>query len=141
MKTIEERAKKYASRAWSALDEEFNEDQTTYENIVEDAFIAGAKSERKEMLQWDDQSEANDIIDSKEFRRAWGSFVKYMFKWHDPKKEFPETDVEVLVTIDAPGNKYDIMKHNEYGWWQKAPGGGWCAPKYAPIGWRHIHEI
>lgn len=59
MKTIEERAKKYASRAWSALDEEFNEDQTTYENIVEDAFIAGAKSERKEMLQWDDHIEDN----------------------------------------------------------------------------------
>lgn len=60
MKTIKERAKKYASRAWSALDEEFNEDQTTYENIVEDAFIAGAKSERKELLQWDDQSESID---------------------------------------------------------------------------------
>ena len=35
----------------------------------------------------------------------------------------------------------DIMKHNEQGWWQKAPGGGWCAPKYAPIGWRPIIEL
>lgn len=60
--------------------------------------------------------------------------------WHDTKKELPETDVEVLVKIDAPGNKYDIMKHNQQGWWQKAPGGGWCAPNNAPIGWRHIHE-
>lgn len=141
MKTIYERAEKYASMAWSALNEEFNEDQTTYENIVEDAFIAGAKSERKEMLQWDDQSEYNDIIDSKEFRRAWGAFVKYLFKWHDPKMELPETDVEVLVKIDTPHNKYDIMKHNQHGWWQKAPVGGWCAPNNAPIGWRHIHEI
>lgn len=32
--------------------------------------------------------------------------------WHDPKEELPETDVEVLVKIDAPLNKYDIMKHN-----------------------------
>lgn len=43
--------------------------------------------------------------------------------------------------IDAPHNKYDIMKHNQHGWWQKAPGGGWCAAEHTPIGWRHIHEI
>lgn len=77
-----------------------------------DGFVVGAMSERKELT-----------------------------RWHDPKVELPETDVEVLVTIDAPGNKYDIMKHNRHGWWQKAPGGGWCAAKYTPIGWRHIHEI
>lgn len=112
MKTIEERAKKYASRAWSALDEEFNEDQTTYENIVEDAFIAGAKSERKEMLQWD-----------------------------DPKNELPETDVEVLVMVHADGHTYDVMRYDKHGWWQKAPSGGWGVAKYTPIGWRHIHEI
>lgn len=140
MKTIEERARMYMNRAWSALEGDFNEDHVTFENIVGDAFIAGAKSERKEMLQWDDQSEANDIIDRKEFRSAWGAFVKYLFCWHDPKRELPMTDVEVLVKIDAPGNKYDIMKHNQHGWWQKAPGGGWCAPNNAPIGWRHIHE-
>lgn len=140
MKTIQEGADEYASRAWSAL-EEFNEDQTTYENIVEDAFIAGAKSERKEMLQWDDQSEFNDIIDSKEFRRAWSSFVKYMFKWHDSKVELPETDVEVLVMVHADGHTYDVMRYDKQGWWQKAPGGGWCAAEHAPIGWRHIHEL
>ena len=75
------------------------------------AFIAGAKSEQNELT-----------------------------RWHDPKKELPKTDIEVLVTIDAPHNKYDIMKYNQHGWWQKAPGGGWCAPNNAPIGWRHIHE-
>ena len=70
------------------------------------------------------------------------AFVKQdLTRWRDPKKEFPETDVEVLVKIDAPGNKYDIMKHNQQGWWQKAPGGGWCAPNNAPIGWRQIHEL
>ena len=136
MKTIEERAKE-ACKEWAGgeLDDDIQEGCFT------DGFIAGAKSERKEMLQWDDQSESNDIIDSKEFRRAWGSFVKYMLKWRDPKVELPKTDVEVLVKIDTPHNKYDIMKHNQHGWWQKAPGGGWCVPKYKPVGWRHIHEI
>lgn len=70
------------------------------------------------------------------------AFVKQdLTRWHDSKVELPETDVEVLVKIDTLRNKYDIMKHNEHGWWQKAPGGGWCAAKYTPIGWRHIHEI
>lgn len=108
---------------------------------IERAFIAGAKYERKELLRCDDQSEANDIIGQKEFRSAWGAFVKYLFKWHDPKKELPEKDVEVLVKIDAPHNKYDIMKHNQHGWWQKAPSGGWCAPACEIIGWRPITEL
>lgn len=79
---------------------------------IERAFIAGAKSELEELT-----------------------------RWRDPKVELPETDVEVLVKIDALHNKYDIMKYNQHGWWQKAPGGGWCAAKYTPIGWRYIHEI
>ena len=112
MKTIQEGADEYASRAWSALNEEFNEDHTTFENIVEDAFIAGAKSERKDML-----------------------------RWHDPKVELPETDVEVLVMVHDGGHTYDVMRYDQQGWWQKAPGGGWCAAEHTPIGWRHIHEI
>ena len=69
------------------------------------------------------------------------AFVKQdLTRWHDPE-ELPEMDVEVLVKIDTPHNKYDIMKHNEDGWWQKVPVGGWCAAKHTPIGWRHIHEI
>jgi hypothetical protein len=137
MGTIKERAAEYAHK----YRREVRDLSGEMADVALAGFIAGAKSERKEMLQWDYQSEANDIIDSKEFRSAWGAFVKYLFKWHDPKEELPETDVEVLVKIDAPHNKYDIMKHNQHGWWQKAPGGGWCAPKYKPIGWRHIHEL
>ena len=76
------------------------------------AFIAGAKSEQNELT-----------------------------RWHDPKVELPETDVEVLVMVHADGHTYDVMRYDKQGWWQKAPGGGWCAPKYTPIGWRHIHEI
>lgn len=137
MKTIKERAAEYAHK----YRREVRDLSGERADAALAGFIAGAKSERKEMLQWDYQSESNDIIDSKEFRRAWGSFVKYMFKWHDSKVELPETDVEVLVKIDTPHNKYDIMKHNQHGWWQKAPGGGWCVPKYKPVGWRHIHEL
>lgn len=110
MGTIKERAAEYIDYAWSNIGE-FNEDHTTFENIVGDAFFACAKYEREELTLW-----------------------------HDPKVELPETDVEVLVKIDAPGNKYDIMKHNEQGWWMKSPGGGWCAAEHTPIGWRYIHE-
>lgn len=87
-------------------------DWATAQKMSEQDFIVGAKSEREELL-----------------------------RWRDPKKELPETGVEVLVKIDTMRSKYDIMKHNEYGWWQKAPVGGWCAPKYKPVGWRYIHEF
>lgn len=86
-------------------------DALLFRKLIVESFITGAESEHQELLYW-----------------------------RCPKIELPETDVEVLVNIDAPKNKYDIMKHNEQGWWQKAPGGGWCAPKYAPIGWRPIIE-
>ena len=137
MKTIKERAAEYAHKYRREV-RDLSGERT---DAALAGFIAGAKSERNEMLQWDDQSEANDIIDSKEFRSAWGAFVKYLFKWHDPKVELPETDVEVLVMVHADGHTYDVMQYDQHGWWQKAPGGGWCAPNNAPIGWRHIHEL
>lgn len=137
MKSIEERAKAYAQKIWSGG----QRDWATAQKMSEQDFIAGAKSERNELLQWDDQSEANDIIDSKEFRSAWGAFVKYLFCWHNPKRELPKTDIEVLVMVHADGHTYDVMRYDKHGWWQKAPGGGWCAAKYIPIGWRYIHEI
>ncbi len=111
MKTIKERVKDY-SDSHGNLYMDSAEEKQIYKGDLADAFIAGAKSERKDLT-----------------------------RWHHPNVELPETDVEVLVKIDAPGNKYDIMKHNQQGWWQKAPGGGWCAPNNAPIGWRHIHEL
>lgn len=69
------------------------------------------------------------------------AFVKQdLTRWHDPKVELPETDVEVLVMVHEDGHTYDVVRYNQQGWWQKAPGGGWCAPNNAPHGWRHIHE-
>lgn len=59
-------------------------------------------------------------------------------RWKDPDDELPRPDVEVLMVNPYMDSEYDIMKHNDHGWWMKAPGGGWCAPKYAPIAWRYI---
>ena len=134
MKTIEERAKE----AW--FNYEYREGELC-QNCFTDGFVAGAKSERKEMLQCDDQSETNYIIYRKEFRSAWGAFVKYLFCWHDPKRELPMTDDEVLVMVDADDHTYDVMKYDRHSWWQKAPGGGWGKAKHTPTKWRHIYEI
>lgn len=76
-----------------------------------DGFTAGAVSERNELL-----------------------------RWHDLKKELPETDVEVLVMVHTDGHTYDVMRYDMHGWWQKIPG-GWDTAEHTPIGWRYIHEI
>lgn len=59
--------------------------------------------------------------------------------WHDTKKELPEIDVELQVMPYADSNAYDVMRYDRYGWWQQAPGGGWCAATNAPARWRYIH--
>lgn len=69
---IESKAKEYADRAWSTLGVEFNEDHNTFENIVIDAFMAGAKSERSELL-----------------------------RWRDPNKELPEEGEDVLIEMST----------------------------------------
>ena len=51
--TIQERAADYVGKSWSNI-EDFNEDHVTFENIVTDSFVAGAQSERKELLRWRD---------------------------------------------------------------------------------------
>lgn len=72
------------------------------------------------------------------FRDGWDEAVKELTRWHDPKKELPEIYTEVLVYVRSPYATYDVMLYDEQGWWQKAPGGGWCAPNHDPIGWRYI---
>lgn len=69
MKTIEEIAKEYAEKAWAAIPiGDFDEDHVTFDNIVTEAYIAGAKSEHAELT-----------------------------RWHDPKEEMPEPYKSVLV--------------------------------------------
>ena len=68
MKTIEERAKEYVRRLWKGYS---NGEWGTLKNRSKNDFIAGAKSERKELL-----------------------------KWRDPKKELPEQNKLVLLKTD-----------------------------------------
>ena len=98
MKTIEERAKEYAAKCPGCQNTEWG-------------FIAGAQSEREELLCW-----------------------------HDPKVVTPCADEEVLVMVHRQFNTYDVMRYDQHGWWQKAPGGGWCAADCEILGWRPILE-
>lgn len=50
MKSIEERAKAYAKKIWSGR----QRDWATAQKMSEQDFIAGAKSEREELLRWRD---------------------------------------------------------------------------------------
>ncbi len=140
MKTLEE-LRKVAEDAEIGHDE--SKDSVYFHSFYRQIFRGGWDAALKALIRCDDPKncEATDIIDRKEFRSAWGAFVKYLFCWHDPKRELPKTDIEVLVMVHADGHTYDVMRYDKHGWWQKAPGGGWCAAKYIPIGWRYIHEI
>lgn len=78
MKTIEERAKEYVAKSWSDIPVgDFNEDHVTFENIVTEAYFAGAQSEHAELTHW-----------------------------HDPKEELPEEGECVLIkAVDELGNE------------------------------------
>lgn len=116
MKTIRERVKEYTEQAWNTLDYEFNEDHVTFENIVESAFIAGAISERKELL-----------------------------RWHDPKVELPDYYHTVLVEYLKDGLYayavawLSIGDDNEY-LWTIAETNILIADS-SVCGWRPIHEL
>ena len=75
------------------------------------------------------------------FRAGWSDAVKELTKWHDPKVELPGTDVYVLVMVHADDHTYDVMKYDQHGWWQKAPGGGWRKAEHTPTRWMYIQEI
>lgn len=68
-------------------------------------------------------------------------------KWHNPKEELPDDDVEVLVMVHRPFQTYAILRHDEYGWWQPVPprpmldNDGWvCIDDEEVFAWREIHE-
>lgn len=110
---MKERVKEYLDMAWSNLEGDFNEDHVTFENIVEEAFIAGAKSEREELT-----------------------------RWRDPKEELPENTMRVIVCAQLP-NKAILVTGGWYGTDPGEDGWNidinWKNLKV--IGWRHIHEI
>lgn len=117
MKTIKERAEEYAGCKYAGTEfckygTELNCDTDNCSSLTRFiSFSSGAKSEREELA-----------------------------KWHNPKIITPYTDEEVLVMVHRQFNTYDVMRHDLHGWWQKAPGGGWCAADCEIIGWRPIHE-
>lgn len=110
MKTIQERAADYAGKAWSNI-EDFNEDHVTFENIATDAFVAGAQSERKELL-----------------------------RWRDPKKELPEEGVDVLIKTTMC-RKYCVAfyKGNNYQNYRWHENNG-AIDDDMVVGWRPIRE-
>lgn len=111
MKTIEERAKESVIAPFDP--DEMIPARLGYLSMLERrGFVAGAMSERNELLCW-----------------------------HDPKVVTPYIDEEVLVRVHRQFNTYDVMRYDQYGWWQKAPGGGWCAADCEIVGWRPIHKI
>lgn len=81
-----------------------------------------------------------ECISRLSFISGWDAAVNELLRWHDLKKELPETDVEVLVMVHTDGHTYDVMRYDMHGWWQKIPG-GWDTAEHTPIGWRYIHEI
>lgn len=83
MKTIEERATEYACNDGVIPDSyECESCYNIYGKCTRDAYIAGAKSEREEIT-----------------------------RWHDPKKELPKDDRDVLIRTTSC-RKYRIAFYN-----------------------------
>ncbi len=100
MKTIKERAKEYAVKCPGCKNAEWG-------------FIAGAQSEREELL-----------------------------RWHDPKEELPEEGAVVLGKIADEGTAYyTILHYDIFGWWVRpTPLESWAGCPYDVMKWRYIHE-
>lgn len=107
MKTIEERAKSYARKVWRGGVRDF----VNHKKATELDFIAGAHSEREELL-----------------------------RWRNPQEELPFDGMEVLCKVQHPHRTYDVLRHDKFGWWKEAPGGGWCSAFWEVIAWRPILE-
>lgn len=70
MENINIKAKEYADKAWSEI-EEFNEDHVIFENIVTNSFVAGAMTEKFELLRW-----RNPKVELPDYYRA--VLIKYL---------------------------------------------------------------
>lgn len=65
---------------------------------------------------------------------------KELLRWRTPDEELPTNDVEVLCKVQHPHRTYDVLRHDKFGWWKEAPGGGWCAACWEVKAWRPIFE-
>lgn len=97
-----------------------------------------------------DCSEWTDVEDYARHGYEQGATDEHslLTEWHDPKKELPKTDVEVLCMVHRPANEiqfntYEVCRYDKaFGWWVMAPipQGGWCGADREIIAWREIHE-
>lgn len=80
--------------------------------------------------------------DERAFIAGAQSAHEELTRWHDPKKELPDGDQEVLCMIHKKYNTYAVLKFYQGKWWQPAPvpAGGWCGYDGEIIAWREIHE-
>lgn len=110
--TTQEKAAYYAGKTWSDI-EDFNEDHVTFENIVTDAFVAGAQSEREELL-----------------------------RWRDPNVELPKDGEEVLAKVEYPFCMYGVVIYDSFGWRLNTSAGGGLQNINSELitGWRPIRE-
>ena len=102
MKTIKERAENYASQRHVSMN---SPNRAAYYG-----YIAGAYSERQELL-----------------------------RWRDPKKEQPEDGATVLGKTSDTKQPFAIMKYYNNIWWIWAHS-CWAVPSGEVIGWRSIYD-
>mgnify|MGYP001036622000 FL=1 len=102
MKTIEERAENYASQRHVSMN--------SPNRAACYGYIAGAYSERQELL-----------------------------RWRNPKEELPEDDATVLVKTSDTKQPFAIMKYYNNIWWIWAHP-CWAGPSGEVIGWRPIYD-
>lgn len=118
MKTIKDRAKAYAKKIWAGG----KRDWATAQKMSEHDFIAGAKSEREELL-----------------------------RWHDPHNELPEQNKLVLLKTDEGIYTGSWWGGIEFGVYGNGFSRGLIRDKIKEseddgytcriISWRHIHEL
>lgn len=100
MKTIEERAENYASQRHVSMN--------SPNRAACYGYIAGAYSERQELL-----------------------------RWRDPKKEQPEDGATVVGKYCDPQQPFALIKYINGQWWTWSYH-GWSGPSGEVIGWRPI---
>lgn len=110
MKTIEERAKESVIDLFDPFD--LDEMTPARLGLERRGFVAGAMSERNELL-----------------------------RWRNPQEELPAYGVEVLCKVRHSQRIYEILRHDEFGRWYREEPNGRCVTFWKVIEWRPILEI
>jgi hypothetical protein len=109
----------------------------TYNRILQDA-------ERFGDMIAQDSPDRDKIVEI--YRNGAIMEHNHFVKWHDPKQELPDEDVEVLCMIHRKYQTYTIARFDGETWWQPVipitaiEYGGWIGINEEIIAWREIHE-